>query len=90
MSTRANICQEYALLNRETMANIILQKMFAKGLDEFFHFQTIHNYINFKDNIIRKGSISAYLDEKVLIPINGLSKAKHKPFAVETPILNPV
>lgn len=65
-----NICQEYALLNRETMANIILQKMFAKGLDEFFHFQTIHNYINFKDNIIRKGSISAYLDEKVLIPIN--------------------
>lgn len=33
-------------------------------------FETIHNYISFKDNIIRKGSISAYKDEKVLIPIN--------------------
>lgn len=65
-----NICQEYALLNRETMASIILKKMFNKTLNDFSYFQTIHNYINFKDNIIRKGSISAYKDEKVLIPIN--------------------
>lgn len=65
-----SICQEYAVLNRETMANIILQKLFNKSLEDFTSFQTIHNYINFKDNIIRKGSISAYEGEKVLIPIN--------------------
>lgn len=65
-----NICQEYAVLNRETMANIILQKLLGKSLDDFNYFNTIHNYINFKDNIIRKGSISAYQGEKVLIPIN--------------------
>lgn len=64
------ICQEYAELNRETMANIILDKMFNKTLIDFNCFQTTHNYINFKDNIIRKGAISAYKDEKVLIPIN--------------------
>ncbi|WP_294378353.1 RtcB family protein [uncultured Clostridium sp.] len=65
-----NICQEYAVLNRKCMADIILKKMFDKGIDEFEHFTTIHNYINFKDNIIRKGAISAYKDEKILIPLN--------------------
>ncbi len=65
-----NICQEYASLNRETMASIILEKILGKRLADFNHFTTIHNYINFKDNIIRKGSISAYEGEKVLIPIN--------------------
>jgi RNA-splicing ligase RtcB len=64
------ICQEYAVLNRETMANIILQKLLNKNLEYFSCFNTTHNYINFKDNIIRKGSISAYEGEKVLIPIN--------------------
>jgi RNA-splicing ligase RtcB len=65
-----NICQEYAALNRETMADIILKKLLGKGFQEFESFSTIHNYINFKDNIIRKGSISAYEGEKVLIPLN--------------------
>lgn len=64
------ICQEYASLNREMMADIILNNLFGKGLNEFTYFETIHNYINFKDNIIRKGAISAYEGEKILIPMN--------------------
>jgi tRNA-splicing ligase RtcB len=64
------ICQDYASLNREKMAETILKALFDKGLQDFYHFETIHNYINFKDNIIRKGAISAYEGEKVLIPIN--------------------
>lgn len=64
------ICQEYATLNRRTMANIILSSLLKKNLNDFNHFETIHNYINFKDNIIRKGAISAYKGEKVLIPLN--------------------
>lgn len=64
------ICQEYASFNREVMANTILETLFDKNLKDFSYFETIHNYINFKDNIIRKGAISAYEDEKVLIPIN--------------------
>ena len=64
------ICQEYAELNRETIASIILGEMFSKELRDYNHFHTVHNYIDFKDNIIRKGAISAYKDEKVLIPIN--------------------
>ncbi len=37
---------------------------------DFRYFETIHNYISFDDNIIRKGSISAKKGEKVLIPMN--------------------
>jgi RNA-splicing ligase RtcB/predicted DNA-binding transcriptional regulator YafY len=65
-----SICQEYAALNRETMASVILDKLLGKSISDFSFFHTVHNYINFKDNIIRKGSISAYEGEKVLIPIN--------------------
>jgi len=36
----------------------------------FDAFETIHNYIWFEDNIVRKGAISAKTGEKVLIPIN--------------------
>jgi RNA-splicing ligase RtcB len=64
------ICQEYASLSRKTMADIILNHLLKAELDSFEHFETIHNYINFTDNIIRKGSISAREGEKVLIPIN--------------------
>lgn len=64
------ISQEYASVNRKSMSGIILSKLFGRNLDDFNYFETVHNYINFDDNIIRKGSISAYKDEKVLIPIN--------------------
>ncbi|HEY8362121.1 MAG TPA: RtcB family protein [Tissierellaceae bacterium] len=64
------ICQEYASLNRKTIAEIIITSLLKKTLDEFNYFETVHNYIDFRDNIIRKGAISAYKGEKVIIPIN--------------------
>ncbi len=64
------ICQEYAKLNRETMANIILQEWLKYTVDDFEVFHTVHNYIDFKDNIIRKGAVSAYSKEQLIIPIN--------------------
>lgn len=64
------ICQEYASLNRETMADIIIQEMFNKSLEDFEYFETVHNYIDFKDNIVRKGAVAAYEGQKILIPIN--------------------
>lgn len=61
------ICQEYATKNRETIENIILERMNIVKLDGF---ETIHNYIDLESNVIRKGAISAKLGERVLIPIN--------------------
>ena len=61
------IVQRFAALNRATIAKIILQKMGWKELDRF---ETIHNYIDTKNMILRKGSISAQAGEKVIIPMN--------------------
>lgn len=70
------ICQEYAVLNRETMAKNIIEKVINPilkdklNLNNLEQFQTIHNYLNFEDNIIRKGAVSANKGEKLIIPIN--------------------
>lgn len=37
---------------------------------DFWYFETIHNYISFEDNIVRKGAISAKKGEMILIPMN--------------------
>lgn len=69
-----SITQFFAQMNREAIADTILDKM---KLNEENSFHTIHNYI--EDNsttnseykyVLRKGAISARLDELVLIPIN--------------------
>ena len=62
-----NICQQFAKRNREKMAEILLEKTGITGLDAF---QTIHNYIDIDEMILRKGSVSAKEGEKLLIPIN--------------------
>ena len=61
------LCQEFAALNRDYIAYKICKELDIL-CDNYFH--TIHNYINFDDNIIRKGSISARKGEKVIIPMN--------------------
>ena len=61
------ICQKFAQRNREKIAEIILEETNMKPLSTF---HTIHNYINIKEMILRKGAISAHKDELVLIPIN--------------------
>ena len=61
------VCQRFARRNREKMAEILLERTgIAAG--EAFH--TIHNYIDTKEMILRKGAIAAHAGEKVLIPIN--------------------
>ena len=67
------ICQGYASCNRVNIAYEIIKNYLDKEQCEAFKwimFETIHNYISFEDNIVRKGAISAKKDEKVLIPIN--------------------
>lgn len=62
-----DICQKYAEKNREKMAEIILERT---GMVAVSAFQTIHNYVDVSEMILRKGSVSAKQGEKLLIPIN--------------------
>ena len=70
------ICQEYAILNRQTIAKNIVEKVINPMLKDKLvlkdleQFQTVHNYLNFEDNNIRKGAVSANKGEKLIIPIN--------------------
>lgn len=61
------IAQKYADQNRKIIADRIL-KFLEVELEE--NFQTRHNYINFEDQIIRKGAVAAHKGEKLLIPLN--------------------
>lgn len=62
------ICQEFAWQNRLEMLRRILKGMKIKNVVE--QWQTVHNYIDFTDNIIRKGAIRCNAGEKVIIPLN--------------------
>lgn len=61
------VVQRFASLNRQAMAETILDGM---GLHESERFTTIHNYIDTEYRILRKGSVSAQQGERLLIPIN--------------------
>ena len=61
------ICQRFAAENRMQIAAAIMNEM---GWMSLHVFETIHNYIEFETNMVRKGAISAKYGEEVLIPIN--------------------
>ena len=61
------IAQKFAALNRMMIAQIIMEKMGWRILDIF---QTIHNYIDTNNMILRKGSVEAREGQQLLIPIN--------------------
>jgi RNA-splicing ligase RtcB len=59
--------QSYAKFNRETIINRILNELSLKENDRI---DSTHNYINFEDMIIRKGAITSYVGQKMLIPLS--------------------
>lgn len=61
-------CQKYASLNRELIMEDILSVLGNPEVND--KIETVHNYIDFKDNIIRKGSIRSYIGERMIIPFN--------------------
>ena len=63
------ICQKFARENRLELARRIVNYL-GLDIEKLKKFETIHNYINMKDKILRKGAISAYSNELVLIPLN--------------------
>lgn len=64
------ICQEFASFNRKNIAIEIMKHLNCALSFPGNNFETIHNYISFEDNIVRKGAISAKKGEIVLIPMN--------------------
>lgn len=61
------LTQEHASINRSTIVHSIMKNM---NLHEVERFETIHNYIDTENMILRKGSVSAQENEKLIIPMN--------------------
>lgn len=61
------IVQAFAELNRRAIATQIVKSLKLHVVDDF---TTVHNYIDVKSRILRKGSVSAQKGERLLIPIN--------------------
>ena len=62
-----DVCQKFASRNRKRMAEILLDRTGLTAIDSF---ETVHNYIDIGEMILRKGAVSAKAGEMLLIPIN--------------------
>ena len=61
------ITQEFAVINRQAIADIILSRMDLHPTDEF---TTIHNYLDTENMILRKGAVAAEKGQRLIIPMN--------------------
>lgn len=61
------ITQRFASLNRQAIADDIVNGLGMGKIDEF---ETVHNYIDLEHRILRKGAVSAQKGERLLIPLN--------------------
>ncbi|NLG18770.1 MAG: RtcB family protein [Fibrobacter sp.] len=59
--------QVYAEVNRRCIGEIICGIL---DLSPFEKIETVHNYIDFRDLIIRKGAVRSYCGEEMIIPFN--------------------
>jgi RNA-splicing ligase RtcB len=64
------LAQLYAQVNRRLIGYAILTRFYNLKYKDVELVESVHNYINFQDKIVRKGAISAHEGERVLIPLN--------------------
>ena len=62
-----DMVQRHAVCNRAEIARVIMK---YANLHEVERFETIHNYIDTENMILRKGSVSAQAGEKLIVPMN--------------------
>ena len=62
--------QNYAALNRRAMLAVIQTGLGIRKADIRESFSTVHNYIDMKYKILRKGAVSAQKGERLIIPMN--------------------
>ena len=65
-----SIVQHYARVNRALIAHAIAESFFKISLKETEYRDSIHNYIDTGEAVIRKGAISAKKDEPLTIPFS--------------------
>ena len=59
--------QQYARWNRELMSDAVCE---ALGVEPVERFQSVHNYVDFRDLTIRKGATPAREGQRLVVPFN--------------------
>lgn len=67
--TDMTFCQIYAKENRRIIGQNVIRSIDG-GFSKIGTLETIHNYVDFKDFIIRKGAVSAHKNELFILPFN--------------------
>lgn len=62
------IAQIYSVWNRQIILELVTRFFF--NMDAVSYIESMHNFIDMKNGVIRKGAVSAQLDELVVIPWN--------------------
>jgi len=62
--------QIYAEENRRLIKELLISALSLPKEKDYKYITCSHNYIDFRDFIIRKGAVSAYADEFIIIPFN--------------------
>ncbi len=64
------VAQKFAQENRKAIVGLILRNFPAVALGFAETIESVHNYINFDDHIIRKGAIQCNKGQLAIIPLN--------------------
>lgn len=64
------IATAYAAYNHHMIMELIKKILLKFGIKEIDRIESVHNYIDFNDHILRKGAIRAYVGERMIIPFN--------------------
>jgi RNA-splicing ligase RtcB len=64
------VAQQYARINRALMAHTIARGFFKVDLADVDYIESVHNYLDTDDGILRKGAIRAHDGEPVVIPFS--------------------
>ena len=64
------IAQIYAWKNRRQIVAQIMNILAVADTTKYEYIESVHNYIDFSDGIVRKGAIRSYKGEKMIIPFN--------------------
>ena len=67
-----DVCREYASISRDTMLTELTRKtgLLYDEENDVCMIDSVHNYVDTKNKIIRKGATNAYADELLIIPLN--------------------
>lgn len=66
----SQVAYDFACLSRKIILKTVVEEFFKEKYNKLESIETLHNYVDVKNNIIRKGAVAAYKGDRLIIPWN--------------------